>query len=56
MIYTPLTNEALRLAYAAITGRRIKAASHPCHLAEQMTDGVSGSKESRGRRLCAGGG
>ena len=45
MIYTTLTNKALRLAYAAHHGQTDKSGQpyifHPCHLAEQMTDEVS---------------
>lgn len=45
MIYTPLTNKALRLAYAAHHGQTDKSGQpyifHPHHLAEQMTDEVS---------------
>ena len=45
MIYTPLTNKALRLAYAAHHGQVDKSGQpyifHPYHLAEQMTDEVS---------------
>ena len=45
MIYTPLTNKALRLAYAAHHGQTDKSSQpyifHPYHLAEQMTDEVS---------------
>ena len=45
MIYTPLTNKALRLAYAAHHGQTGKSVQlyifHPYHLAEQMTDEVS---------------
>ncbi|HIT33666.1 MAG TPA: HD domain-containing protein [Candidatus Faecousia intestinigallinarum] len=45
MIYTPLTNKALRLAYAAHHGQTDKSGQpyifHPYHLAEQMTDEVS---------------
>ena len=45
MIYTTLTNQALRLAYAAHHGQTDKSGQpyifHPYHLAEQMTDEVS---------------
>lgn len=45
MIYTPLTNKALRLAYAAHHGQTDNSGQpyifHPYHLAEQMTDEVS---------------
>lgn len=45
MIYTTLTNKALRLAYAAHHGQMDKSGQpyifHPYHLAEQMTDEVS---------------
>ena len=45
MIYTPLTNRAMRIAYAAHHGQLDKSGQpyifHPCHLAEQMTDEVS---------------
>lgn len=45
MIYTPLTNKALRLAYAAHHGQTDKSGQpyifHPYHLAEQMTDEIS---------------
>ncbi len=45
MIYTSLTNKALRLAYAAHHGQTDKSGQpyifHPYHLAEQMTDEVS---------------
>jgi (p)ppGpp synthase/HD superfamily hydrolase len=45
MIYTLLTNKALRLAYAAHHGQTDKSGQpyifHPYHLAEQMTDEVS---------------
>lgn len=45
MIYTPLTNKALRLAYAAHHGQIDKSGQpyifHPYHLAEQMTDEIS---------------
>ena len=45
MIYTPLTNKALRLAYAAHHGQTDRSGQpyifHPFHLAEQMTDEVS---------------
>lgn len=45
MIYTPLTNKALRLAYAAHQGQTDKSGQpyifHPYHLAEQMTDEIS---------------
>lgn len=44
MIYTPLTNKALRLAYAAHHGQTDKSGQpyifHPYHLAEQMDDEV----------------
>lgn len=42
MIYTPLTNHAMRIAYEAHAGQTDKCGtpyvSHPFHLAEQMTD------------------
>ena len=45
MIYTPLTNKALRLAYAAHHGQTDKSGQpyifHPYHLAEQMDDEIS---------------
>ena len=45
MIYTPLTNKALRLAYAAHHGQTDKSDQpyifHPYHLAEQMDDEIS---------------
>lgn len=45
MIYTALTNKALRLAYAAHHGQTDNSGQpyifHPFHLAEQMTDEVS---------------
>ena len=45
MIYTELTNKALRLAYAAHHGQMDNSGQpyifHPYHLAEQMTDEVS---------------
>ena len=45
MIYTALTNKALRLAYAAHHGQTDKSGQpyifHPYHLAEQMTDKTS---------------
>ena len=45
MIYTPLTNKALRFAYAAHQGQKDKSGIpyifHPYHLAEQMTDEIS---------------
>ena len=45
MIYTTLTNKALRLAYAAHQGQTDKSGQpyvfHPYHLAEQMTDEIS---------------
>ena len=45
MIYTTLTNKALRLAYTAHHGQTDKSGQpyifHPYHLAEQMTDEVS---------------
>lgn len=45
MIYTTLTNKAMRLAYAAHQGQTDKSGQpyifHPYHLAEQMTDEVS---------------
>lgn len=47
MIYTALTNKALRLAYTAHHGQTDKSGQpyifHPYHLAEQMTDEVSAS-------------
>lgn len=45
MIYTALTNKALRLAYAAHHGQTDKCGQpyifHPYHLAEQMPDEIS---------------
>lgn len=45
MIYTLLTNKAMRIAYAAHQGQKDKSGQpyifHPFHLAEQMTDEVS---------------
>lgn len=45
MIYTPLTNKAMRLAYAAHDGQTDRSGLpyifHPYHLAEQMTDEIS---------------
>lgn len=45
MIYTPLTNKAMRLAYAAHHGQVDKSGLpyifHPYHLAEQMPDEVT---------------
>lgn len=45
MLYTSLTNKALRLAYAAHQGQMDQSGQpyifHPYHLAEQMTDEVS---------------
>lgn len=45
MIYTPMTNRALRLAYEAHQGQTDKSGQpyifHPYHLAEQMTDEIS---------------
>lgn len=42
MIYTPLTNRAMRIAYAAHDGQTDKCGTpyvfHPFHLAEQMPD------------------
>lgn len=42
MIYTPLTNEAMKIAYRAHHGQADKGGIpyifHPIHLAEQMTD------------------
>lgn len=42
MIYTKLTNQAMRIAYNAHHGQLDKSGIpyifHPCHLAEQMTD------------------
>ena len=42
MIYTPLTNRAMRIAYAAHDGQTDKCGTpyvfHPFHLAEQMSD------------------
>ena len=42
MIYTHLTNEAMKIAYRAHHGQVDKGGIpyifHPCHLAEQMTD------------------
>lgn len=45
MIYTPLTNKAMRVAYAAHHGQVDRSGQpyifHPYHLAEQMDDEVS---------------
>ena len=45
MIYTPLTNKAMRIAYAAHHGQADRSGRpyifHPYHLAEQMDDEVS---------------
>ncbi len=45
MIYTAMTNRAMRLAYAAHHGQTDKSGQpyifHPYHLAEQMTDEIS---------------
>ena len=45
MIYTPLTNKAMKLAYAAHEGQVDKCGQpyifHPYHLAEQMDDETS---------------
>ncbi len=45
MLYTPLTNKAMRIAYAAHHGQTDKSGQpyifHPLHLAEQMEDEVS---------------
>ena len=45
MIYTPLTNKAMRLAYDAHHGQADKSGLpyifHPYHLAEQMTDEIT---------------
>ena len=45
MIYTPLTNRAMRIAYDAHHGQTDKAGApyvfHPFHLAEQMPDEAS---------------
>ncbi len=45
MIYTPLTNKALRIAFDAHLGQKDKSGTpyifHPYHLAEQMTDELS---------------
>lgn len=45
MIYTPLTNKAMRVAYAAHHGQfdynGIPYIFHPIHLAEQMDDEIS---------------
>lgn len=45
MIYTPLTNEAMRIAYKAHHGQLDKSGApyifHPIHLAEQMDDEYS---------------
>lgn len=45
MIYTPLTNKAMQLAYTAHQGQTDKSGQpyifHPMHLAEQMDDEIS---------------
>ena len=45
MLYTPLTNKAMRLAYEAHHGQTDKSGQpyifHPYHLAEQMTDEIT---------------
>lgn len=45
MIYTELTNKAMRIAYAAHHGQLDKCGQpyifHPCHVAEQMDDEAS---------------
>ena len=45
MLYTPLTNQAMRLAYEAHHGQTDKSGQpyifHPYHLAEQMTDEIT---------------
>lgn len=45
MIYTPLTNKAMRIAYAAHHGQTDQSGQpyifHPFHLAEQMTDEIT---------------
>lgn len=45
MLYTPLTNKAMRIAYAAHHGQTDKSGQpyifHPFHLAEQMTDEIT---------------
>ncbi len=45
MVYTELTNRALRLAYEAHHGQTDRSGVpyifHPCHLAEQMEDEIS---------------
>lgn len=45
MIYTPLTNKAMRLAYTAHHGQTDQSGMpyifHPYHLAEQMTDEIT---------------
>lgn len=45
MIYTPLTNKAMKLAYTAHEGQMDKCGQpyifHPYHLAEQMDDEIS---------------
>ncbi len=45
MLYTPLTNKAMRIAYAAHHGYADDCGQpyifHPFHLAEQMTDEIS---------------
>lgn len=45
MVYTPLTNKAMRIAYAAHHGQTdyngVPYIFHPIHLAEQMDDEIS---------------
>ena len=58
MIYTPMTNRALRLAADAHRGQTDKAGMpyllHPFHLAEQMTDEISLSLHDPASRCCGG--